>query len=303
MAVHGKSKMTLQRLNENKTRGTDSLRSGHRLLCGGVWALALCGQVMAALPDGGISLDRTRYVFMSDKRGLAVTVKNDTTESYLAQMQIRSVDEKSGRAEDGGRQPFLLTPPLHRMGPYASQTFRLIGIKSQTSVLPKDRESVFFISVRMIPALASSDAENADTKSASLKPGLGSKDNGVAMQIVMINNAKLFYRPAGLSADGVVDAAKGLTFTLHNRTLKVKNPSPYYMTFASLRIGNETESKTPDGKPVGEIDSFHMVPPKGEYAYPLPESVSAAAGTPLTWQVIDERGIPTPAKQVSLRVE
>ena len=303
MAEREKRTMTEHRVNVNGAGRADNVRTGRRLLWGVLGALAFCGQVMAAQPGGGISLDRTRYVFMSDKRDLAVTVKNDTTESYLAQLWVRAVDEKSGRAVDGGRQPFLLPPPLHRMGPHASQTFRLIGIESQTTVLPKDRESVFFISARMIPALASSDAESGDAKTATLKPGLGSKDNEVTMQIVMVSNAKLFYRPAGLSADGVAEAATGLTFALHNRTLKVKNPSPYYMTFASLRLGNETESKTPDGKPVGEIDSFHMVPPKGEYAYPLPEGVSATAGTPLTWQVIDERGMPTPAKQVSLRVE
>lgn len=295
--------MTVHRVNENETGRTDNLRAGRWLLCGALGALALCGQVMAALPDEGISLDRARYVFMSDKRALAVTIKNDTTESYLAQLWVRAVDEKSGRAVDGGRQPFLLTPPLYRMGPHESQTFRLIGIQSQTTVLPKDRESVFFISARMIPALASSDAESADAKPATLTPGLGSKDNGVTMQIVMVSNAKLFYRPAGLSADGVAEAAKGLTFALHNRTLKVINPSPYYMTFASLRLGNETENKTPDGKPVGEIDCFHMVPPKGVYAYSLPDGVYATTGTPLTWQVIDERGMPTSAKRVSLRVE
>lgn len=287
-------------------------------LWGVLGALVFSSPVMASLQAEGVSLDATRYLYMADKSDLPVTVRNETNETYLAQLWVRGLDEKSGGAAEGGRQPFLLAPPLHRMAPRTSQTFRLIGIARLTGMLPKDRESVFFVSAKMIPAREQVEGvtEPAERKGMTgpkaLAPGLGGKDNEVAMQVVMVTNVKLFYRPTGLRRDGVVEAAEGLSFSLRgtgpkDRALVVRNPSPYYITFATLIVGDgkvekvADMKKTADGTPAGRLDSFHMVPPKGEYAYPVPEAMTLPAGATVTWQVIDEHGMPTPEQQTLLR--
>lgn len=274
------------------------VKAGWWLLCG---VLFSGGQVQAELPAGGISMDRTRYVFMAGQRDMPVTVKNDTDEPFLAQLWVRKMDEKSGGAVEGGRQPFLLAPPLHRMAPHTSQTFRLIGVERMTDALPKDRESVFYISAKMIPATSRPEDDDMASggKGDKPKPGLGGESN-LAMQILMVTNARMFYRPAGLKEDGVADAAKSLTFSVsgregHDRVLRVKNQSAYYMAFGALRVGAR-------GEPGTEINCFPMVPPHGEYAYPLPESVMLPADVVVTWQVIDEQGLPTAEQQTPLRI-
>ena len=72
---------------------------------------------------------------------------------------------------------FIITPPLFKLDPDKNNVLRIVNIED---TLPKDRESVYWINVKAIPAKS---AEN---------------ENKNVLQIAVRTRLKLFYRPKGL---------------------------------------------------------------------------------------------------------
>ncbi|MBC5027565.1 molecular chaperone, partial [Klebsiella pneumoniae] len=142
-----------------------------------------------------------------------------------------------------------------------------LRIRLTRNTLPKDRESVFILSLKTIPG------QEKNTDSASLT---------LAMQ----NNLKLFYRPEGMPEYDVSEFAREIRFISQSGELKVINPTPYYLTFRSLSVGKYPVEKNALSK---------MIPPFGEQRYPL----SSGARGQVTWSLIDGEGRNTP-EQVSV---
>lgn len=153
--------------------------------------------------------------------------------------------------------PFFLKQPLVKTMPDGRYGFQVIQTKP---VVVSDRESVYLLSFRLIPA---------EEKSAAY----ASRAN-----VVMTYNVKLFYRPQKLKDGSVGDAAKALRFSRQGSLLKVNNPTPYWVTFYSLSL---------DGVQLPEESLRQMVPPFGQADYRLPGTVR---GNNVTWQLIDEEG-------------
>ncbi|WP_256125081.1 fimbria/pilus periplasmic chaperone [Photorhabdus luminescens] len=88
--------------------------------------------------EGGFGIDVTRIIFLQDKaEATTVSVRNTTTNiPYLVTTKItRTVDGK-------GKAPFYVSPPLFRLEPKGTNVLRILG---DTSKLPTDRESVFYL--------------------------------------------------------------------------------------------------------------------------------------------------------------
>jgi P pilus assembly chaperone PapD len=171
----------------------------------------------------------------------------------------------------------LIAPPLYRLDARQSQTFRLLGQPTALASLPKDRESAFYVSVKMLP-------EKANGKESG---GTGGVDMSLSM--VLVNNAKLFYRPAGLKPASVGEASEQLHFQRAGGRLVAENPTPYYMSFATLKV---------NGVSVSDADRFRMTPPRGKAEYALPVGKSGA--TVVEWQVLDENGRATTLRRQPL---
>lgn len=217
----------------------------------------------------GVKLQSTRVLYPGEnKNGITFTVTNNTTQPYLLQSRVRSWQpesvEKSPQV-DTHDIPFIVLPPLQRFEPAEALTLR---IRLTRNTLPKDRESLFVLSLKTIPG-------QNETK--------GSAQLALAMQ----NNLKLFYRPEGLPEYGPAQLAETLRFQRLEGQLKVVNPTPYYLTFRSLSVGkNSVEANA----------LSQMVPPFGQRVYPL---LSDARGQ-VTWRLIDNTGRNTPEQQSSL---
>lgn len=130
--------------------------------------------------------------------------------------------------------------------------------------LPADRESVFFLSVRMIPATNGPDKGTF----AQLKP-------------VMVNSIRVYYRPSGLPVVALEKAAERLTFMLNANTLVAHNPTPYYISFAQLRVG---------GVNVEQEKLRRLVPPFGELVFPFHADPSKAGKVTVEWRINKEDG-------------
>lgn len=159
-----------------------------------------------------IVLNGTRIIYHGDKKETTVTVTNSNKTPVLIQNWIDNGTEKSDPSKTS--VPFILTPPINRVEQNKGQTLRIRYIGSPA--LPTDKESVFWLNVLEIPPKAKTDTVN-DSK----------------LNVAFRTRVKLFYRPAGLPGTQA-QAIADLQWSLHNGGVKVTNPSPYYVSIASL---------------------------------------------------------------------
>ncbi|EAU5657365.1 molecular chaperone [Salmonella enterica] len=210
---------------------------------------------------GGFSLGSTRVIYDGSKKEAMVVVINSAKNApFLAQSWVT---EYAPGKKQLTMAPFLVTPPLYRQDE-GKNMLRIVRTGGQ---VPSDRESVFWLSVKAIPAAHES---------------LAGKNT---LQFAYVLRVKLFYRPAGLSGDPG-KAAESLTFSRQGSTLLVRNASPYYITFNKLSV---------DGKEVKDASS-EMVPPKGEQHYTLP---AGATGHQVTFRTLNDYGGVLPAQTVT----
>lgn len=196
----------------------------------------------------GISLNQTRVIFSATEKAHSLTVKNTGPQTYLIQSRVQQAAQNMTSA------PFLVTPPLVIIKP---NSYQLLRIVPQRLDVPKDRESVFYLSVMAIPA-----HEQKDNTPMQLSLGLRSV-------------IKLFYRPMGISAPDP-SAPCRLRFQRSGEDIRVHNPTPHFQTFGRL-----TFDHTP--YPLG-MDSA-MIPPLSSRTYSVPRTV-----TQVEWQIITDYG-------------
>lgn len=248
-----------------------------RPLIGVIMFLSAVPLTVAADPaPSGITLHSMRVIYPeSAKKGVMFSLTNNTDQTYLMQSWMRHLDLSTGQVaaevENGdqtaGTIPFIITPPLKRVDAGEKLTFL---IRKTRNDLPKDRESVFFVSIKAIPNTQEKEAQK-----------------GNQLVVAVVNNIKLFYRPEGLPEGGIKHAATSLSFRQQGDQLIVDNPTPFYLTFAHLAVG---------GNALTSSELRTLVPPKGVQKYPLHK----AAKSDVQWQLLDENTEATPIQRQSL---
>ncbi|MEG5551154.1 molecular chaperone [Enterobacter wuhouensis] len=208
--------------------------------------LAITLAVFAASVQAGVVIGGTRIIYNGNKKETSVSINNTSkTDAYLIQSWV-DAGIKSQKA------PFIVTPPVFRINPAEENLLRIIYAGK---ALPQDRESVFWLNVKSIPAL-SSDMSQTNT-----------------LQVVIKSRLKLFYRPDGLQGRADI-AYQQLNVSHRGQVLTLGNPTPFYVTLFSLKV---------DGR---EIQDADLLPPKGEVHFTL------ASGSPgsVSWQAINDYG-------------
>lgn len=133
---------------------------------------------------------------------------------------------------------------------------------------------MFFISMKAIPSQrAPEEPRGQDSR----------------MVLNVVTNIKLFYRPEALNIRALINTniASQLHFRREGSQLIAENPTPYWLTFSRLSIGDFTLDKS---------QLRLMVPPKGKQRYTLPEGAMGE----LSWTLIDEDGWDTPVEKQRL---
>lgn len=268
------------------------LRRRHALALIMLMAATSGGAAQAAegntrFPGFGLSLSRV-VVSADDRSSGQVYAVNNSENVYLVQSRIWPADGVTGYAvadKPGvprAAVPFMVTPPLKRIERNGVLPLRIIATQ-QVAALPKDRESLFFLSSKAIP---SQSTDKGAAKQAANAPAEG----GASLSLILQSYIKVYYRPSGLGAHAIFDGgvADKLTFSRSGDRLSVTNPTPYHITFGLLTVA---------GKPVDADSRRVMVPPKGTQSYPFP---SGATSGEVTWQVIDEFGLMTDLRRQPL---
>ncbi len=217
----------------------------------------LLGGTVTAAQAGGVSIDTTRIIYLADSHAATASVRNSSKEAvYLMQMTV------STAPQEGKAAPFLVTPPLFRLEPGNQNQVRIIKTGQE---LPADRESLFWFTAQAIPL--SPEIDNPSRQQVT---------GGV--QIAIANTIKLMYRPHGLP----VSPEQGfgsLRFKPTAAGITVTNPSPYHITFTSLKVGGQ-ELMTKQQKE-------NMVSPFSALSFPL-KGVHYPAK--VSWTVINDLG-------------
>ncbi|MCF8583504.1 molecular chaperone [Enterobacter asburiae] len=210
------------------------------LLCIPVIASAFCHAA-------GIQIGRTRIIYDAAKKEVALPLQNNDKElPWLIQSWTDTGDGKT-------HGPFIVTPPLFRLDPQKEQSLRITW---NGTTLAGDKESLFYMNVRTVPATATDE---------------GDKN---VLRLIYKTRLKLFWRPVGLSGTPS-ESCKNLRFARHGQQLTVINEGAFYSVFDSLALGAH------------KVEKADMVAPKSRADIPLPDN---AQGTSVTWRCITDYG-------------
>lgn len=209
--------------------------------------LLAAGIVSSSSWAGGISLAGTRLIYPAGQKQSSITVKNTSADTrYMVQSWL---EDASGKKTSD----FIVTPPLYVSNPSSENSLRLMYVGPE---LPKDKESLFYLTTRSVPAIDKSKLEGKNL-----------------LMFSAATRIKVFVRPEGLSPDASEAPAK-LSFSRSGTQVTAKNPTPYYITMIQIKSGSDS------------LRDAVMVPPFGEATFTTP----SAKGTSLTYRSVNDYG-------------
>lgn len=186
--------------------------------------LSICGLSTFGV-NAAIALDRTRVIFPGDRDSISLRVSNNSKElPYLAQAWLEDVNGNKISS------PFAVLPPIQRVEPDTAVMIQIRALSAVT-LLPQDKESLFYFSVREVPP--KSEKSNV-------------------LQLALQTKVKFFYRPQALVVQpGSTKTTwqEQLTLLQEGGSYRLDNPTPYYVTV----VDASTSSKA------APIDSFESV--------------------------------------------
>lgn len=207
----------------------------------------------------------TRVVYPATKKSINVQLNNDNKSPALVQSWL---DMGDATAEPGSiHVPFIITPPIFRMNPESGQSIRIVYTGEP---LPQDRESIFYLNVLDVPV------------KPKMKKGDGDLD-GVDnyLQLAVRSRIKFFFRPDNLKI-APVDAYQRVTWHQEDggRSIKVVNPTPYYITYNKISVGNN-EQLIP-------VEQGGMISPFSSRVFLLKDKPAIASK--VMWVIVNDYG-------------
>lgn len=234
--------------------------------------LLLVSMFTSAGADGGLRFSTARIIYQqSDKGGSYTELENDSGTPCLIQSWITPVDTGTGLPVIDrpvhGEVPFMITPPLIRLAPGERYRWRIQRVND--GQLPTDRESVFYVALKVIPA---TDNKVEAAGEFVLSP---------------VMYLKMLYRPQALDGINTDGTAGQMHFERRGDILIARNPTPLSVTFASLQAGSHM---------VPDEELSKIVPPFGEQYYTLPRNINGD----VIWRTLNEYGLATKAGQTAV---
>lgn len=205
----------------------------------------------------GLTLGGTRLIYDAAKKEASLSLSNaGKSTPYLVQVWVSDMQRQTRNI------PFIATPPLFKLGLNGDSAVRVVY--TSLPALPEDRESVYLLNVRAIPAVE----KKADPK---------------RLTIATQNIIKLIYRPKGLSAKEAGLAWQTLKVTAVAGGISFDNPTPYVVTLTGMSV---------NGK---KIDRPGTIMPRASKIVPVNEESVRR----VTFSTINDFGGMTTAKDVN----
>lgn len=197
------------------------------------------------MANAGVVIGATRLIYQGEKKESSLNVTNADSRPYLVQSWIEPATGESSA-------PFIITPPLFRLDGGNGNRLRVVKTGGN---LPQDRESLYWMDIKTIPASSKSN------------------ENKNALQIAIKTRIKLLYRPVGITGTPD-DVSNKLSWSRVGGKLQVNNPTAFYMNFQNVTVG---KTKVADAT---------WVAPHGTASFTLP----AGSSDTLSWRLITDYG-------------
>ncbi|HBC5673660.1 TPA: fimbria/pilus periplasmic chaperone [Citrobacter koseri] len=204
----------------------------------------------------GIVLGGTRVIYPIENKQVSISVRN-TSEKSRFMVQSWAEDTQGKKTDD-----FVVTPPIYVSNPGQENALRIMY---SGSPLRKDRETLYFLNTKAIPALDKSKLEGRNV-----------------LMLATSTRIKMFMRPSGLTPE-VNKAPDMLTFKKHGQQVRVENPTPYYITLVNIKAGNHKLGNT-------------MIPPRDSKTLALTSSDIKS----VSFQTVNDYGGYTKVQSVPL---
>lgn len=178
--------------------------------------------------NAAVTVGATRLIYdgASNEANLSVSNRDDTS-PYLVQSWVSHFGSGNEESVDN----FIVTPPLFRLDADKENILRIIFTGGPE--VPQDRESLFLMNVKAIPAMSD------DQKGKNV------------LQIALKTTIKLFYRPAGLKGS-LKDAVAQVNWKTQAGALAVNNASKLHVVVSELKLNGLPITQAPDVLRPGE---------------------------------------------------
>ncbi|HDT6510122.1 TPA: fimbrial assembly chaperone [Klebsiella aerogenes] len=202
--------------------------------------------------QASVVVGATRVIFDGAKNNAEVAVENKDNSSDIVQSWV-SVADAASPAKDA----FIITPPLFRL---KSGEKGFVRIVRSGKPLPADRESMFWLNVKGIPAMNNMPDTNM-------------------VQFAINSKIKLIYRPVELKNRSPEMYAEKLQWQRHGDFISVKNSAPLYMNFSQIAINGKN------------VSGSWFAAPFATLKIPMEGNLSATGKKSITWSVINDYGM------------
>lgn len=223
-----------------------------------------CGALSSVqLSHADVVMTGTRVIFPAETQQKTLQFSNNSNLSFLVQVWLDKGNMDS--TPETADAPFNVNPQVFRVNSHTGQMARLTYIGDDK--LPKDRESIFYLNFKQIPAM---DKKMIDEN---------------RLVLLVKNRLKVFYRPNTIVGK-VQDLPQELNFNIsHDQQgswLEIQNPTGYYanLTRATVKIGAK-EIKT---------KSISMIAPKSSEKWLLEQNISATDQAKVTVRLVNDYG-------------
>nr|WP_314265924.1 molecular chaperone [uncultured Moellerella sp.] len=202
----------------------------------------------------GVIIGGTRVIYNEGNKDVSLNVENPDEIPYLIQSWIDSADENK-------QSDFTITPPLFRLNADKSNALRIFLTENK---LPSDRESIFWLNIKTIPA--TERTENS-------------------LQIAFKTQMKLIYRPSSLKEVNFGEEETKLVWSKLGGKINVKNPTPYYINFQTITFNEK------------KVNDVSYVAPFSTNSFDINDP--AVNGT-VRWEIINDYGAAIDAAEAKI---
>ncbi|MBX4825180.1 molecular chaperone [Klebsiella grimontii] len=200
--------------------------------------------------NAGVVIDSTRHLYKEGVREINANLENKDNIPYLIKSWIEP-------REGSSTSFFMVTPPLFRLEANQRNTLRIFP-NANIAGAPKDRETVYFFNVMSIPPTNDTDTEKNK------------------IQLAVRHRMRLIYRPLALQELSINQEAKKLEWRRSNNKITVKNTTPFFMYFKSIKINGAEVSNL-----INNIDAFTT------REFTLPTGIN---GSQIEWKIATDNG-------------
>ena len=220
--------------------------------------IGLLMALQAPLVQGEIVIDRTRVIYPAQAQEKVVQLTSQDSYPNLVQMWVDSGNPEA--TAQTAEAPFIVSPQVFRMNPNAGQVVRVVFTGNN---LPKDRESLYYLSFLQVPAMKASELQ------------------ANKLLLSVSSRMKLFYRPQGLAGDPE-NLSKSLDFKVQGHSIITTNNSGYFAIVRNAQVVSQGKKQP--------LKTAEIVAPLSQAQWTLPAGTNARAGDSLQLTLVNDFG-------------